>query len=672
MNRCNRTTRALLAAAVCLSLAAPLGAYVPDPGTATAAASAQSFDSLVMVWAGVEHHKQGQAALASATQVIDKVNAKFGLGLKIDRISRSGLFVVGAPAPLSVDKYVNAANYVYATFPQVKVLQPNFRYEPLQVSGRTPADALWNLKTRATANAGSVNAQAAWPMATGRGVNIAILDTGVVAHPQVASNFSPRWAPPDGADRGYPYYAGDFLTTGADFTYSWWPTGADPRDADDVAWFGYDGLDAMPEDRGDWTGVPSGCRGSNRYAPSSWHGTHVAGTAAAQWSNGNRWSGVAPDASITPVRVLGKCFGDTASIVDGIRWAAGLMDDWDALPVGGVNPAPARVINMSLGLNVARALNQGGAGGRISVQGCRLRGNTSSGAAMLGERAMAEQLAITAATEAGTVVVVAAGNDASDIAQSAPAACDNVIAVGSVRADGNRAYYSNFDGTPSSQLLDVMAPGGEMRLTYPNANDEPSTLPEGIIGYTWYGSIAVPLYGYLNADARACVARPTEWSGSVWGAWQVRRESGRWYCVNDTFQWRLPLLVTRTGGILASVRSTGAGGSRWGVFAAQAGQLEYMQGTSMAAPHVAGVVALMLSARPDLTPVQVETALKQSARRMTAGQCSAGQTSFPVTYLPVSGNPGTTQPFPGTTSTTSPCGAGIVDAAAAVQAALAL
>ncbi|HEX6930475.1 MAG TPA: S8 family serine peptidase [Gammaproteobacteria bacterium] len=62
------------------------------------------------------------------------------------------------------------------------------------------------------------------------------------------------------------------------------------------------------------------------------------------------------------------------------------------------------------------------------------------------------------------------------------------------------------------------------------------------------------------------------------------------------------------------------------------------QGTSMATPHVAGVAALMFSANSALSPDDVETMLKNTAR------------AFPATC--------------------SQCGTGIVDAAAAVDAAL--
>jgi serine protease len=82
-----------------------------------------------------------------------------------------------------------------------------------------------------------------------------------------------------------------------------------------------------------------------------------------------------------------------------------------------------------------------------------------------------------------------------------------------------------------------------------------------------------------------------------------------------------------------------------------------LAGTSYSAPIVAGVVSLMLDVYPDLTPLQVETGLRASAKpHVTStqiGQCSDQ-------------NPGRC------ICTTTTCGAGVVDADEAIQYALAL
>ncbi len=67
----------------------------------------------------------------------------------------------------------------------------------------------------------------------------------------------------------------------------------------------------------------------------------------------------------------------------------------------------------------------------------------------------------------------------------------------------------------------------------------------------------------------------------------------------------------------------------------------YYQGTSMATPHISGIISLMRSVRPALTPLQIRNILRNTAR------------PFPV----------------GSTCTTAICGAGIVDANSAVIAA---
>lgn len=76
-------------------------------------------------------------------------------------------------------------------------------------------------------------------------------------------------------------------------------------------------------------------------------------------------------------------------------------------------------------------------------------------------------------------------------------------------------------------------------------------------------------------------------------------------------------------------------------------------GTSAAAPQIAGVCALLLQAKPNLTPEQVHNCLVQTAVDVVAGHCN-----------PRFNNPATPGPDLAT-------GAGLVNAAAAVQYALA-
>jgi serine protease len=69
------------------------------------------------------------------------------------------------------------------------------------------------------------------------------------------------------------------------------------------------------------------------------------------------------------------------------------------------------------------------------------------------------------------------------------------------------------------------------------------------------------------------------------------------------------------------------------------------QGTSMAAPHIAGLAALVLGKNPALTPAQVETLIKNNARPSAGtctGGCGAGLADAAETVLAAGG--GTTPP----------------------------
>jgi serine protease len=230
-----------------------------------------------------------------------------------------------------------------------------------------------------------INAPAAWDIATGTGVVVAVLDTGIRPHIDLDSNII----------AGY-----DFISDA--------PTGNDG-----------DARDADPSDPGDWV-VAGECGTGSTASNSSWHGTHVSGTVAAETNNNQGMAGVAFDAKVQPVRVLGKCGGYTSDIAEAMIWASG--GTITGVPA---NATPAEVINMSLG-----------GGGSCDPF---------------------TQEAINTAVANGTTVVVAAGNDNDDAANYSPASCENVITVGAVGKTGKRASYSNY-----GPKVDVSAPGGDL------------------------------------------------------------------------------------------------------------------------------------------------------------------------------------------------------------------
>lgn len=140
----------------------------------------------------------------------------------------------------------------------------------------------------------------AWDMERGSpGITIAVLDTGILSHPDLDSS------------RILPGY--DFIS--------------DPTIANDG-----NGRDPDPSDPGDWTSS----------TPSSWHGLMMAGIIMATTDNGVGIAGINHYSRLLPVRVLGVGGGQMSDVLDAMRWAAGLH-------VAGVpdNPTPARVMNLS-------------------------------------------------------------------------------------------------------------------------------------------------------------------------------------------------------------------------------------------------------------------------------------------------------------------------------------
>ncbi|MYS10603.1 S8 family serine peptidase [Streptomyces sp. SID6041] len=361
-----------------------------DTGRAAAPAAADVSGATEVVDGFIVGYKSQAAEAKSNEAAVKDARAKAGKTgepVSFERRLGTGAALVELP---EADK-VQDAQKVAAAFladPDVAYVVPDRRVYATAVD---PAEykAQWDLYETTA----GMNVPSAWKQATGKGVTVAVIDTGITKHSELSSKVLP----------GY-----DFISN------TWTANDGGGRDSD-------------PSDPGDWlkagecgkdkNGDPVPARATN----SGWHGTHVAGTVAAA-ANGSGTVGVAHEANILPVRVLGRCGGTTSDIIDAITWASGgTVTDVPA------NKNPAAVINMSLG-------------GKFTCD-------------------QAYNAALKGARDRGTTVVVSAGNDNTDAAAFSPAGCANVITVAASDREGNRAAYSNY-----GKVVDVTAPGGETNV----------------------------------------------------------------------------------------------------------------------------------------------------------------------------------------------------------------
>ena len=342
-----------------------------------------------------------------------------------------------AIADLQSDPHVE---YVHPNYVAHLVYSPNDPYWSSSGTWGQPRADLWDLKLMHTSEA--------WDATRGNGVLVAVVDTGVdINHPDLAGNV---WTNP-----------GEIPDNGID-----------------------DDGNGFVDDVHGWSFLGN----SNQADDSVGHGTHVAGTIAAQDNNGIGVVGIAPDAKIMPVQVF-SFSSDAFTISQGLLYA--------------VNNG-ADVINNSWEMCAGYCPNVG-----------------------------VVEDAVRTAHAAGAVVVFASGNEGANIRDRSPQNLPESIVVGATTPRDVRAEFSNFG------LLDVVAPG----------SGEPSD-PE----------VIEPGYGILGLRAASCFEP--------------------WICNPD--------------------RNVAENYVR-------------LAGTSMAAPHAAGVAALILGLHPNYTPEQVRQVLRRTS-----------------------------------------------------------
>src|SRR4051794_581390 len=243
----------------------------------------------------------------------------------------------------------------------------------------------------------------AWAKATGAGVTVGIVDTGLLAtHPDLANQLATN-----AGETGTDALGRDKRSNGVD------DDGNGYRDD----WRGWDFVSenaGMGVSEGDSTAGPD-----NDPQDNHGHGTHVAGTIAAQRDNDEGISGVAPGAKIMSLRGLGaNGRGTSLAIAEAFDYAGKLG---------------LRVVNASLG---GPGLDQ-------------------------------SQLAAVQA-HPNTLYVIAAGNDNVNVDATPYGPCAlpaaNVMCVGASDENDRRASFSNY----GANSVDVFAPGTAILSTYPS------------------------------------------------------------------------------------------------------------------------------------------------------------------------------------------------------------
>ncbi|WP_158265703.1 S8 family serine peptidase [Blastopirellula marina] len=314
------------------------------------------------------------ATLTDVTTLLDASTMQFeiigGLGLSGQLLIRT------------FDAEISAVTDWLAGQTIVATYEPNALLPTHLATDDTQADSLWGLdnqgQTGGTVDA-DIDAPEAWEITTGNpNVVIAVIDTGVdYAHPDLINSM---WVNPG-------EIAGDGIDNdGNGFV-------------DDV--YGYDFLnnDGDPMD-------------------DNMHGTHVAGTIAAEGNNSQGVVGVASNASIMALKFLSASgSGSTADAVRALNYAT--------------------MMKKLYGVNVVATNNSWGGG----------------------EYSSALYSAIKASGDENILFVAAAGNDGvnNDVTPQYPAnyGLDNVISVAATDANDQLASFSNY----GAGSVDIAAPG---------------------------------------------------------------------------------------------------------------------------------------------------------------------------------------------------------------------
>lgn len=314
------------------------------------------------------------------------------------------------------------------------------------------------------------------------------------------------------------------------------------------------------------------------------HGTLTASVLSAAGNNAKGLAGMDWQAKIMPVKVLDtNGNGDLLSIAEGVKYATN---------------NGAKVITMSLGVF-----------------------GISSDVAM--------DTAIELADAAGVTIVAASGNDGSNAVVCYPANNPKVIAVGASDSSDNRASYSN-----AGPQLSVVAPGNSI-ISADGVVTSPNIPTMSLVAG---GSLPAATYRYAISAINANGETVTSTTAAIASGGSSVKVN--WPAVSGASGYKV--YRSPAGGNASSIRFLASAGSSTTytdngsvtlsgtlapsvTTATKNTAYALASGTSIATPHVAAEVALLLSINRQLTPTQLRTIIQNTADKVP-GMGGAGRT----------------------------------------------
>ena len=419
---------------------------------------------------------------------------------------------------------------------------------------------------------------------TGAGVKVAVMDTGIdVDHPAFGGDGVARYDsmlfPSERVAYGYDFVGNAFNADSTSPSYNPVPT-PDPN--------------------------PDDCGG---------HGTHVAGIVGANDATTDL-RGVAPDVTFGAYRVFG-CEGSTTAdimiaameraLADGMQvlnMSIGSSFQWPQYPTA---VAADRLVNKgmvvvaSIGNNGANGLYAAGAPGLgQKVIGTASFDNTTVTQAAFSispdDRLIGYNLATGAPPPptAGTYPVARTGTPTSTADACSALPAGSLTGHVALIRRGTCSFYI--------KSINAMNAGAAGVVLYNNA--------AGALNPTVAGAppVTVPVVAITAADGALINTRLNSGPVSLtWGTWVVSTASATAGLISSFSSYGLsPDLMLKP--------DIGApGGNIWSSYPLEKGRYANLGGTSMASPHVAGAVALLLQAKPKTPSQAVRGILQNSA-----------------------------------------------------------